>query len=357
MIAPDGSSVGQSRRCGDVLGSLGHEGAVVESRRGHAGNRTAQRCGVGESAVSPPANHLAARPSPVQVAARVEDNAPVTPDGRVLTLAIEAAFPPSLPGQFVHLRLGAGLVPFLRRPFSILGQARGAGGVTRLRIMYAVVGEGTRRLAGCGAGEVLDLVGPLGNGFAPGGHASWILAAGGRGAAPLFRLLEWSRAGGVSQLAAGASPPAAAVRPPAAGIRFLFGARSRAHLWGLERLAGVEHALATDDGSHGRRGTVLDLLAATLTPGPPDAVILACGPEPLLAGVARAARAAGVPAQVSLEAVMGCGCGLCRGCVVPRRPSAAGRWPRDGNARYATACKEGPVFLGGEVEWDAMPGV
>jgi dihydroorotate dehydrogenase electron transfer subunit len=303
----------------------------------------------------------------VQVTLRVKAQLDVAPASRVVVLesgdreAGARELPPSLPGQFVHLALGDGFAPYLRRPFSILGHERTADGRTRLAIMYAVVGVGTERLAAMREGAPVDLLGPLGNGFAPPDGGRWILVAGGRGAAPLYRLLETLQGGAAVHF----GPP-----PRPSALRFLFGARTREHLWDLERLDGVPHELATDDGSAGRRGTVIDLLEAELarseaTPSPPSTpspppdalppVVLACGPEPMLAAVAGVAARAGVTAQVSLESRMGCACGLCRGCVIPRRIGRDAPWPRDGNATYATVCKEGPVFLGDEVDWDAVP--
>ncbi len=259
-------------------------------------------------------------------------------DSRILAVELADTFPPSIAGQFIHLRVGSGLQPFLRRPFGILSQRRLSGGGTRLELMFAVVGDGTRQLATVVPGDRLSLLGPLGNGFLPDGYQTQLLVAGGRGAVPLFRLLETSekRENG---------------RP---AVQFLFGARNHRQLWGLERLATVPHRLATDDGSAGFHGTVIDLLREALAASPPAPVVLACGPEPMLAAVAQVAHAAGVPAQVSLENRMACGTGLCRGCVIPRRPGPASPWPRDGNVTYATVCKEGPVFLGSEVDWQAL---
>jgi hypothetical protein len=57
---------------------------------------------------------------------------------------------------------------------------------------------------------------------------------------------------------------------------------------------------------------------------------------------------------VAIESPMGCAIGICRGCVIPRHVLAQVPWPRDGNARYATVCKEGPVFLGNEVDWEGL---
>jgi len=267
-------------------------------------------------------------------------NRPVMPGGAILRLALPAfpSFPVPAAGQFVHLRLGE--FPLLRRPFSVLGFAPAAAGGAALGILYAVVGRGTERIAALVPGDHVEILGPLGNGYVLGAGGPLVLVAGGRGAAPLYRLLESGETRGRE-------------------VTFLFGARSREYLWELARLAGVDHRLATDDGSAGEQGTVIDLLAAELARleragSAATTRVLACGPEIMLRRVAETAAAFGAQAQVAVESPMGCAIGICRGCVIPRRATAAGPWPRDGNARYATVCKEGPVFLGAVVAWDAL---
>jgi dihydroorotate dehydrogenase electron transfer subunit len=288
-----------------------------------------------------PIEPMASRPRPVNTMARVLSNRPVMPGGAILRLALAAAVPPfpaPHAGQFVHLRLGD--FPLLRRPFSVLGFVPAAAGGATLEIMYAVVGRGTERIAALVPGDRVEILGPLGNAYVLGAAGSLILVAGGRGAVPLFRLLESGAARGRE-------------------VVFLFGARSRDYLWELERLAGIEHRLATDDGSAGEKGTVIDLLRAELARRPRGSGagpvrVFACGPEIMLRRVAETASEFGAAAQVALESPMGCAIGICRGCVIPRRLTAAGMWARDGNARYATVCKEGPVFLGEEVDWEAL---
>ncbi len=283
---------------------------------------------------------------PVACEARVIANRAAVPGGAILALEVGAGFPAPRAGQFVHVRIGAGAPPLLRRPFSVLGFSPSPSGGATIELMYAVVGQGTALLARVEPGERLGILGPLGNSFALGEARALLLVAGGRGAVPLYRLVESGDAGGRRAV-------------------FLFGARSADYLWGLERLpagAGVERRLATIDGSAGARGTVIDLLAAALEElppaergaGPRAARVLACGPEVMLRRVAATAAAFGVESQVALENRMGCALGVCRGCVIPRRLTPASPWARDGNARYATVCKEGPVFLGEEVDWEAM---
>jgi dihydroorotate dehydrogenase electron transfer subunit len=278
------------------------------------------------------------RVTPVECDAKVVANRPVVPGGAILALAAGGPFPAPSAGQFVHVRL-PGDTPLLRRPFSVLGHSPVPGGA-RLELMYAVVGTGTALLHRLAPGDRLNLIGPLGNHFALGEARRVILVAGGRGAVPLYRLLESGEANGRE-------------------VVFLFGARSSEYLWGLDRLAGVEHRLATIDGSAGVAGTVIDLLAAELKSSATGAraahvCVLACGPEVMLRRVAETAAEHGVESQVALENQMGCAIGVCRGCVIPRRLRAGAPWPRDGNARYATVCKEGPVFFGNDVDWAAM---
>ena len=271
------------------------------------------------------------RATPMNGMARVIENRPVVPGGAILGLELNWAMPAPRAGQFVHLRVGSS--PLLRRPFSVLGYSTEGSGC-RIELMYAVVGEGTALLGRLTAGEELEVLGPLGNGFELGTAGPLVLVAGGRGAVPLYRLIESGEADGRS-------------------IVFLFGARSGAFLWGRERLGGVEHRLVTDDGSVGRRGTVIDLLRDELEESTDRAStrVLACGPEVMLHRVAETAKEFEAESQVALESPMGCAIGICRGCVIPRHPVLDVPWPRDGNARYATVCKEGPVFLGEEVDW------
>lgn len=275
------------------------------------------------------------RVTAVECDASVVANRPVVPGGAIITLAVGGRFPAPSPGQFVHVRL-SGDSPLLRRPFSVLGYAPAAGGGAHLEIMYAVVGTGTAIMAGLIPGSRLSLIGPLGNSFALGDAERLVLVAGGRGAVPLYRLLESGEVRGRE-------------------VVFLFGARGADYLWGLERLAGVEHRLATMDGSAGLQGTVIDLLADELDrPDQRPALVLACGPEVMLRRVAEGAAARGVESQVALENQMGCAIGVCRGCVIPRRRRQVTPWPRDGNVRYGTVCKEGPVFFGEDVDWESM---
>ncbi|MCG8430407.1 MAG: dihydroorotate dehydrogenase electron transfer subunit [Candidatus Omnitrophica bacterium] len=228
------------------------------------------------------------------------------------------------PGQFVTLRVGAGYEPLLRRP---LGVHRIMG--TKVELLYEVVGKGTRLLSDKAAGQTVDIMGPLGNGFdlsRAQGAEHIILVAGGMGVAPLMFLAEK-----VMGYARGKTI-------------MLLGAKTRKRIVcaaGL-RTAGCTVKIATDDGSRGHKGYVSELLKQTVTQDVcrPQTAIYACGPRPMLAAVAEVCAQCGLSAQVSLEEHMACGMGACLGCVV-----------RTHNNGYQRVCKEGPVFDVHEVIW------
>ena len=226
----------------------------------------------------------------------------------------------SKPGQFVMVRVGEGLDPLLRRPFSIHQVAR--GGV--VQILFKVVGRGTRALAGLQQGQQLDMLGPLGQGFAFDAAGEHYLVGGGIGIAPLLFL---------------AKRMLKEVEPSA--IRVLLGAATGAELDVLaEDFAslGLFVDVATEDGSRGRQGLVTHLLEP-LQSGSGN--VYACGPYPMLRAVAAMSREKGWGCQVSLETIMACGLAACLGCAVQRS---------DLNG-YVHVCKDGPVFDADEVAW------
>jgi dihydroorotate dehydrogenase electron transfer subunit len=241
--------------------------------------------------------------------------------------ALDDEGPHPRPGQFYMLAAparwgGADGRPYLPRAFSY-ARARPAAGALQLEFVLEAVGPGTRVLAELREGELITLVGPLGVGFRPpadGGRA--LLVGGGIGVAPLICL--WEELGG------GANGPGAHVTAPSAPPEVLLGFRTAAHAEAAA-LLGPDAALATDDGSRGRRALVTDLLRERLDGGPPTTVY-ACGPPPMLESVRALCAARGVPAQLALESGMACGFGACFGCVVPTR---------DGLVRL---CVEGPVL-------------
>lgn len=252
-------------------------------------------------------------------------------------------------GQFVHVRTPdyAGLV--LRRPFSLNTVDRAAGSLT---IHFRVTGKGTDTIARARPGDRLEMLGPLGKPFEVDRRTHHVLLiAGGLGMAGVRALADES-------LAAGRQ------------VTVLFGAQSAAQVYPSALLPEeVEYVVATDDGSIGHPGLVIDLV--TRYEAWADQAF-ACGPWPMLAalarlaagrdarlGVARLGRKRGARSatpsgpprgtaaarrrawlQVSMEQNMGCAVGACLGCVV---------LGVDGPQRV---CREGPVFAADEIAWE-----
>ena len=231
-------------------------------------------------------------------------------------------------GQFVMVRSSRwGQAPLLPRPMSLLG----AGDEPSMLIK--VVGEGTRRMAAAEIGEPFAILGPLGKPWRlPDEHEAPLLVAGGVGVAPLICLARVLCSG---QQQGGSRPP----------LTSLYGARSDRDLpLASELEARGDLLVSTEDGSRGVRGLVTVLLEHALAERADQGIatrIYACGPHPMMAAVARLAARLRVPCEVSLEAPMGCGYGVCLGCALPR---AAGG--------YLYTCVEGPCVNAAELDWD-----
>ncbi len=209
-------------------------------------------------------------------------------------------------GQFVNLGWSPG--PLLRRPFSVY---RSDG--VHIEVVLKAVGEGTAQLLAMGIGEHISCLGPLGRGFEIGpGIRTAVLISGGLGVAPMPLAARDARQGG-------------------ANITWVHGARTAVEL--CSETEGDEIIWATDDGSEGVRGTAV-------AAAPHAEVVLACGPNRMLAAVAEKWP----EAQVAVETYMGCGTGVCLGCAVPLM--------RGG---YDRACREGPVYRAADIDWGALP--
>src|SRR3989338_1939598 len=225
----------------------------------------------------------------------------------------------ALPGQFLEIKVADSYEPFLRRPFGV-HRVRGEN----LEILYEVVGKATEILAQKKAGEYLDVIGPLGNGFRLNiTHSTLnILVAGGMCVAPLMFLAE---------------------KLAETKHQVLIGAKTKSQIFCEKEFQdlGSDVKISTDDGSQGFKGKVTDLLQKIL----PHAIshkplaIYACGPRPMLQEISRISKKYNIPAQISLEEHMACGIGACLGCVVNTM------------AGYARVCKEGPVFDADKIVW------
>ena len=251
----------------------------------------------------------------------VVTNEPVA-DGlmRVVLSAPDLAFRLA-PGQFLNVYVPGDASQILRIPLSF---SRADASTGKIEIVYAVVGDGTRRLSEMPRGSVTTVVAPCGNPWrTSAGQGRSVVVAGGVGITPIVAC-------------------AGLLAEREIAFDAVVGAQTVGRLWGVDALSGLGAgtvAVTTDDGSAGRAGFTTDALAELLAAGG-YAQVYACGPEVMMAGVARICREAGVACQVSMERMMCCGFGACGTCNVAMA---------DGT--YRSCCKDGPVFDAEEVAW------
>lgn len=245
------------------------------------------------------------------------------------------------PGQFLMIRPGTGTDPLLGRPFALYDVARGEDGSPEaIDVVYIVIGRGTTALAECGPGDRVTVWGPLGNGFGPPSPGPVAFVAGGIGQTPFLALGRWW----LGKAAYGS--PATAWDEPSTSATLYYGVRTAALAAGVAdfEAAGIAVELASDDGTAGHHGYVTDLFARGLERGERPALVVGCGPPPMLAALSRLAARHGVPCLLSLENHMACGFGACFSCVAPIRQP-------DGSVDLRRVCVEGPVFAAADVVW------
>ncbi len=221
------------------------------------------------------------------------------------------------PGQFMQV---AAEGFFLRRPISICGIDKQKG---TLRIVFEVRGRGTDKISTLNEGSLIDIIAPLGKGFTVLEGKKAICIGGGIGTPPMLAIAK--EYGENATVISG------------------FRNSSVAILQDDIKALDAKAVLCTDDGSAGIKGFVTDALKAELEKEKPD-IIYACGPMPMLKGVAAVAQQNGIKCEVSLEQRMACGVGACLVCVC--------RTVKDGNEIFSHVCKDGPVFDSKEVVFD-----
>ncbi|NTU43624.1 MAG: dihydroorotate dehydrogenase electron transfer subunit [Nitrospirales bacterium] len=247
------------------------------------------------------------------IRAEIIGQEPINQDFRLLTVRPRTDFIPPRPGQFYMLQVGETLDPLLKRPLSIFDWDNGT-----LRFLYRIRGKGTGCLSSLRTGEIIQLIGPLGNGYEQ-PEGAFIAVAGGIGMASLFPLLKNNQGKGY----------------------LFYGARTRDELIMVEesRSFVLGTLLSTDVGHLGHKGVITELLLEFLSTEEASMPIYACGPTPMMKELGRIASERGIKTWLSLEEHMACGIGACLGCVV-KTPSG-----------YKRVCKEGPVFSSEEVLW------
>jgi dihydroorotate dehydrogenase electron transfer subunit len=218
-------------------------------------------------------------------------------------------------GQFFNItcRFPSSLDPLLRRPYSVY---RADVRASELTFLVRPFGRGSAWLAERKPGELLAVLGPLGNAFTISPRSQRVLmVAGGVGVAPLVMLSDQAVARGID-------------------VVFVMGAADEAGLLASSELAeGIEYLAATDDGSRGHHGLATEVIVDYVQWADQ---IFACGPEPMyrtLRAVADPLRLNRRPkVQISVERGMACGLGACLGCVV------------ETHRGMIASCVQGPVF-------------
>jgi len=317
---------------------------------------------------------------PKHVLLKVLENRELCPKHYLITLQISKGFNREpQPGQFFHVICDPdgertstngkerGYALTLRRPFSVHRvhytdfdgrilpyEIRGIvqRPVSKIDILYKVVGEGTRNLSQVRPGRLLDVIGPIGNGFSMEGVRRGVIVGGGIGVAPLVALAERLCYLGIE-------------------VHIYLGAATQVHLRSILRDSTVERGyiggkafceliinefkeigaktvkVSTDDGSVGEKGFVTDILEADMKAGvipSSDITIYACGPSEMMKKVSGLAHRHRVPCQVLMEERMACGIGACFSCTCNIRG-------KDGRVEKKRVCIDGPVFDSKEIIW------
>ena len=213
------------------------------------------------------------------------------------------------PGQFLNIRVSENTFPLLRRPFSVC-DVEGEN----IFLMFNILGEGTKILSHKHKGDLIDILGPLGNGFnLEGDYKTAIIVAGGLGAAPF--------------------PYVTREIKNQKSIMSFVGGRTKQDVisYGMENLI-----LSSDDGSIGYKGNVVQSLENNLDKiDIASSKVFACGPNAMLRVLKDFCLKHNLDCEVSTECAMACGFGICQGCPIEST--------YDPN-KYLLVCKDGPVF-------------
>jgi dihydroorotate dehydrogenase electron transfer subunit len=224
------------------------------------------------------------------------------------------------PGNFIMVAASRTTEPLLKRPFGILSVEGSC-----VLIYYEVVGKGTRLISGLRPGDAVNVLGPLGNSFPPLHAENILMVAGGRGIAPVYYAITNYTSDSSNK------------------VFLLYGARSGKDLNLLDRIEALplrKTFLYTEDGSMGQKG-LLTADIASIIQEHGIGVTISCGPEAMFEALSHTLKGLGTKNHVSMEALMGCGFGICHSCVV-----------KGVDDNYKKVCTDGPVFVMEEIAWE-----
>jgi dihydroorotate dehydrogenase electron transfer subunit len=236
-----------------------------------------------------------------------------------LTLSSSHIARSAKPGSFVHIRVNPDSFPLLRRAFSVHWADKEK---KRFEVLFKVVGRGTEILSEKSPGDVLDILGPIGEGFSfPPKGKTVMLVAGGMGIAPLWFLF-------VNLIK----------KIDKEKLMFFLGAKNKSELLYCKKLKdlGTNLMITTDDGSFGTKGLVTEVFLKEIKKRKNESrklKVYSCGPPEMLKTMSEISQKYDLSCQISLEGSMACGVGACWGCAVKLKSGG-----------YKRVCIDGPVF-------------
>ncbi|MFH1395507.1 MAG: dihydroorotate dehydrogenase electron transfer subunit [Candidatus Omnitrophota bacterium] len=265
--------------------------------------------------------------------AKIISNRKTAPDHFEMAIQNEWLARKARPGQFVMIRVqDKNSDPLLRIPLGVHFTEK-----DKTYLLYKIVGQGTETLSQRQKGELVSIVGPLGNGFdlsKISAKEEALIVAGGHGIVPLYMLAKDLRKKGIN-------------------VSVFEGACGKEHVLCENKLkkTGSKVFISTENGTLGKKGRVTDILCEYLKKCKKTAqqkgreakyIMFVCGPKQMIKSVNKIAEKFEINAQISFAEYMACGIGACLGCAI---------MTIDG---YKMTCKDGPVFDSREIKWDAV---
>jgi dihydroorotate dehydrogenase electron transfer subunit len=226
------------------------------------------------------------------------------------------------PGQFYNFKAGDTAFPLLRRPISVALVEEG-------KIIFYIQkkGLGTTLLSNLKAGEEVNVIGPLGNGFEFDGIKKPLIVGGGIGVAPMMETLQALKNEGHEN------------------VKVLLGYREEPYGVDVFKSYTNDIEIASEHATGYHKGYVTSLVENALNTGDYDSVFV-CGPHVMLESVADICKRQGVKSYLLMEEKMACGIGACLVCTCKVKKEDETEF------KNLRTCKEGPVFLGEEVMFD-----
>lgn len=229
------------------------------------------------------------------------------------------------PGQFINILVEDSWSHPLRRPMSIASAKNG-----KISIIYKIFGDVTDILSKKLPNDNIEILGPLGNTF-----TNWnvdcypILVGGGVGIPPLLNLKSECENYNIDH-------------------SIVIGARNATEHF-MTHQPENDIILTTDDGSFGELGTVMNPIDRIIKEKN-SPYIFACGPEPMLVAIRDYALKNGIPAQLSVESYMGCGVGLCQGCIISKNNKS--QKDNSYHEQYSLVCLDGPIYEAEDIKFE-----